>query len=153
MIRVIDIRERTELMSEAVDYFWKNWGEDSNFHFYRDCIEQSCKAGSDLPRFYLAMRDEQIIGSYALLRSELNSRQDLSPWIACLYVEPAERGKQIGALLQEHAVQQTKEIGYSRLYLGTDLTGYYERTNWKHIGFGYQLDNEQTRVYAYEIED
>jgi N-acetylglutamate synthase-like GNAT family acetyltransferase len=155
MIQIIDIRERPELVNEAVDFFWKQWGSDSNHNFYRDCIERSCDTASDIPRFYLALQDDKIIGSYALLRSDLNSRQDLFPWFACLYVEPEHRGHHAGVQLQNHAINQAKLKGYEKLYLCTDLTDYYEKNNWKFIGKGYSITDEETRIYEFlnELED
>ncbi|WP_028589297.1 GNAT family N-acetyltransferase [Paenibacillus massiliensis] len=151
MIAIVNVRDHAELLEQAVQYFWTHWGAESNFNFYQDCIIQSCSTDSEVPRFYLAMEDEQIIGSYALLRSDLNSRQDLSPWMACLHVEPSHRGRGIGDLLQNHAVKEAREMGYSRLFLCTDLEGYYERTGWSHTGTGYALNDQELSIYAYQI--
>ncbi|MFC5527972.1 GNAT family N-acetyltransferase [Cohnella yongneupensis] len=153
MVQIVNVRSMPELLEEAINYFWTQWGSESNFQFYKDCIIQSCNTESEVPRFYLAIEDNTIIGSYALLRSDLNSRQDLSPWLACLFVNPDSRGKKIGDLLQSHAIKESKEIGYSKLYLCTDLTEYYERTFWKYIGKGYSLNDDVTRIYEYDIYD
>ncbi|WP_229522421.1 GNAT family N-acetyltransferase [Paenibacillus monticola] len=99
------------------------------------------------------MEGNKIIGSYALLRSELNSRQDLSPWLACLFVEPEYRRKNIGVQLQNHSINQVRLKGYEKLYLCTDLTDYYERNNWNHIGKGYSIDDNETRIYEYQIRN
>jgi len=79
MIEILDVRSRTELLNDAISYFWSQWGSESNYKFYKDCIIQSCNTESEIPRFYLAVEQNKIIGSYAILRSDLNSRQDLSP--------------------------------------------------------------------------
>ncbi|MEK8127960.1 GNAT family N-acetyltransferase [Paenibacillus filicis] len=150
-IEIVPVRSRPELLEAAISYFWEKWGSETSYRFYRNCIEHSCTTKSDLPRFYIAMDEERIIGSYALLRSDLNSRQDLAPWFACLYVDQDYRGERVGALLQQHAVQESREFGYQQLYLCTDLTGYYERTGWSYIGEGYSLNDDETRVYAYTV--
>jgi GNAT superfamily N-acetyltransferase len=153
MIRIVDVREVPELLADAVNYFWEQWGSDSNLNFYKDCIENSCATESDIPRFYLALEDQRVIGAYALLRSDLNSRQDLFPWFACLYVDPEHRGHKLGAMLQDHAIQQAGLKGYDRLYLCTDLTEYYERNHWKYIGEGYSIGGEEMRIYEYRMRD
>ncbi|KOP67239.1 acetyltransferase [Bacillus sp. FJAT-18019] len=151
MYPIFDIRDKKGYFEAAVNYFWEQWGSDSNYHFYKDCIEHSCEMKNDVPAFFIAMDKDKIIGSYALLRSDLNSRQDLTPWLACLFVDPEYRGKNLGSILQEHAINQSKIKGYQKLYLCTDLTGYYERTDWKHIGYGYLLDDERTKIYEHEL--
>jgi GNAT superfamily N-acetyltransferase len=113
MTRMIDIRERTELLKEVADYFWNQWGSDSNYNFYRDCIERSCDT---------------------------------------VYVEPEHRGHNVGMQLQNHAINQAKLKGYEKLYLCTDLTDYYEKNNWKFIGKGYSITDEETRIYEFNIE-
>lgn len=151
MFEIVDIRQKPERVQDAVQYFWKQWGTETSFHFYRDCMERSVETKSDVPRFYVMLDGEQIIGGYALLRSDLNSRQDLFPWFACLYVESEYRGKKLGEQLQNHAIREVQAKGYDKLYLCTDLTDYYEKNNWTHIGKGYLLDDEETRIYEYTI--
>ena len=153
MIQIIDIRNKTEILEEAINYFWSQWGSDSNYNFYKDCIIHSCTTESGIPRFYLAIEDNRIIGSYALLRSDLNSRQDLSPWFGCLYVSPEARGRGIGDLLQTHAIEESSKKGFKDLYLCTDMMNYYERTNWKYIGQGYSISDDATRIYRYQIKE
>jgi N-acetylglutamate synthase-like GNAT family acetyltransferase len=114
-------------------------------------MEHSCKIKNDVPGFFIVMDNDRIIGSYALLRSDLNSRQDLTPWFACLYVDPAYRGKNIGSLLQEHAIKQAKDKGYRKIYLCTELTDYYEKSGWEYIGKGYLLNDELTRIYEHDV--
>jgi N-acetylglutamate synthase-like GNAT family acetyltransferase len=107
----------------------------------------SCKTTDEIPRFYVAVEDEKIIGTYALIRNDLNSRQDLHPWLACLYVDPAYRGKAIGSKLLEHAISETARKGYPRLYLTTDLEGYYEKYGWSHVSVAYGLSGGSVKVY------
>ncbi|MEJ8303970.1 GNAT family N-acetyltransferase [Saccharibacillus sacchari] len=148
-LQIRDVRANQERLAEAVDYFWSRWGDESTLNFYRDCIERSCDTDADLPRFYLLTDGEKgaIAGGYALLRSDLNSRQDLCPWLACLYVEPDWRSLRLGSLLLDHAAREASAKGYDGLYLCTDLDGYYERYGWTHIGKGYGIDGEETKIY------
>ena len=150
-MKIVDIREVPELFEQAYQFIWGQWGEESNARFYRDCMEQACRTEEAIPRFYLALEGDTLMGSYALLRSDLNSRQDLSPWFACLFVDPEHRGQGLGGTLQQHALAQAKEKGYRELFLCTDLTGYYERQGWDYIGKGYLLDDSETRIYSKAI--
>lgn len=154
-LRICDARENQDRLAEAVDYFWSHWGDESTFDFYRDCIERSCDTEADLPRFYLLTDGEKgsIAGGYALLRSDLNSRQDLCPWLACLYVEPHWRSLRLGSLLLEHAANEARAKGYNSLYLCTDLEGYYEQYGWSHIGKGYGIDGAETKIYRLQLNN
>lgn len=115
---------------------------------YQDCILHSVETESNLPRFYVAVENNSFIGTYAILRNDLISRQDLFPWLACLYVVPERRGQNIGAKLLQHALQETRKMGKGHLYLCTDLDGYYERYGWNHIANGYIFTGAETKIYA-----
>ncbi|MFD1020999.1 GNAT family N-acetyltransferase [Thalassobacillus hwangdonensis] len=141
------LHEVPERFDEAVDVFWGEWGGEDNYAFYRDCMEHSSTTSADLPRFYLALDGEKIVGTYALLRNDLNSRQDLCPWLACLYIDPAYRGKGLGAKLLEDGLNRTNEKGYDTLYLTTDLEGYYEKYGWKHTTDAIGLGGGSIKVY------
>jgi N-acetylglutamate synthase-like GNAT family acetyltransferase len=104
MLVILELSQRKDLFDEAVGVFWKQWGNKRNYKFYQDCMFHSCQTEDEIPRFYVALQNESIIGTYALIRNDLNSRQDLYPWLACLYVDPEHRGKRMGSRLLEHAV-------------------------------------------------
>jgi len=147
MIHIFEVHERQDLYEQSVQFIWKQWGDQKNYNFYKNCIDHS-SAGSGLPKFYIAVQDKQsIVGCYALLRSDLNSRQDLHPWFACLFVAEECRGKRIGDLLQKNAIEQVKRMDFDHLYLCTDLEGYYERLEWSFLDYGYLFNGHRTRIY------
>lgn len=120
---------------------------DGNFIFYKDCILHSLNATNALPKFYLALEDNQIACSYALLVNDINSRQDLVPWFACLFVEPEYRGQQLGFQLQEHGISEAQRKGYPNLYLSTDLNNYYEKNGWTYFAETYGITGSEIKVY------
>jgi N-acetylglutamate synthase-like GNAT family acetyltransferase len=147
MFEVYELQDKMEYFDDAVKMMWNQWGTQTNFKFYHDCMLHSCNTESDLPRFYMALHNKSIIGTYALLRNDLISRQDLFPWLACLYVVPESRGHNIGAKLLEHATRETEKKGLKKLYLCTDLDGYYEKSGWTHLTNGYMFNGEETKIY------
>ncbi len=102
----------------------------------------------DLSKFYIAVQGETIIGSYALLRNDLISRQDLMPWLGCLYINPEARGNKAGATLLQHAVEQTNQKGYDRLFLCTSLENYYEKYGWQYVDYGYYINGDAAKIYS-----
>jgi len=144
-ISIIAIRENPEYLERAIDYFSSRWAIPRNI--YQDCIGNSITADSALPRWYLMLREDEIIGSYGLITNDFISRQDLWPWLAALYVEESERSKGFGAKLLEHGRKETAKLGFSTIYLCTDHVGYYEKYGWQFIGHGYDVSGEETRIY------
>ena len=66
-MQIISLTQHPTWLPAAVQYFWKHWGSESNFNFYQDCIRHSVDAAQELPQFYLGLKEEQIVASYALL--------------------------------------------------------------------------------------
>ncbi len=146
-MKIVEVQQRKDLFEKAVNAFWEQWGSEQNYKFYENCMIHSCQTKDELPRFYIALIDEEIVGTYALLRNDLNSRQDLYPWFACLYVNPEHRGKEIGSQLLQHAIEETSRKGFENLYLSTDLDGYYEKYDWTHDGEVYGVDGGSLKIY------
>jgi GNAT superfamily N-acetyltransferase len=147
-IKIIELSEKPELLDRTIEYFWKSWGNESNIRFYRDCIEHSLKEENKLPKFYVALTDNKIVGSYALLVNDLISRQDLLPWFACLYVTEEYRKNGIAEKLLSHGLKEAKSKGFDVLYLYTDLVNFYERRGWNHICNGFGVTDKELRIYS-----
>jgi GNAT superfamily N-acetyltransferase len=144
--QIIAIRGNGHLLEPAIDYFASRWGIDRRI--YEDSISHSLTTDSPLPRWYLLMDGDEIIGSYGLITNDFISRQDLFPWLCALFVEEPYRGKKLGAMLLQHGRAEVNRLGYSRVYLCTDHVGYYEKYGWSYLGQGYHPWGETSRIYV-----
>ncbi len=142
---ILGIRENPEYLERGIDYFSLKWGIDRKI--YSDCITNSITTDNPLPRWYLMLKDNVIIGSYGLISNDFISRQDLYPWLCALYVEKDERGQRLGAELLEHGRKEASILGFRRLYLCTNHENYYEKYGWRHIANGYHPWNEESKIY------
>lgn len=100
-MKIIAVHEHPHLVEGAVQFFWEQWGNEQNFRFYEDCMIHSGKSGDGIPRFYVGIENEEIIGTYALIRNDLNSRQDfIRGWHVCTLIPAAgERSLAPGCLI------------------------------------------------------
>ena len=74
---------------------------------------------------------EVVVGSASLYVHDLDTRPDLSPWLASVYVAEEHRRQGIGSALVRRAVQEAAELGVERLYLFTpDQEQLYKRLGW-----------------------
>ncbi|MFD1851605.1 GNAT family N-acetyltransferase [Oceanobacillus bengalensis] len=146
-MQIVELQEKNRLFEKAVKVFWEEWGNEHNYKFYEDAMIHSCSITSGIPRFYVAIEKEEIIGTYALLRNDLNSRQDLCPWLACLFVKEEYRGREIGSKLLQHSLKEAAKKGYDKLYLSTDLDGYYEKYGWRNSGVVYGVSGGHIKLY------
>lgn len=144
-LQIMAVREHPEWLERAIDYFDAKWPYMGRM-VYQDCITHSLTTESPLPRWYLMIRGENIVGSYGLIMNDFISRQDLWPWLVALYVEESERGQALGAQMLSHGRQEALKLGFSHVYLCTNHVGFYEKYGWKHIGHGYGIGYD-ARIY------
>ena len=144
------LTKESNLLEKGTEYFWRQWGTESNFNFYKDCIENSISDNKSLPKFYLMLDKDKIIGSYALLINDIISRQDLMPWFACLYVDENYRSLGLAEKLIRHGLNESQKKGFKTLYLSTDLNDFYEKKEWNYLSNGYGVDGNKIKIYSKE---
>ena len=144
------ITKESDLLEKGTKYFWRQWGTELNFNFYKDCIENSISDNKFLPKFYLMLDRDKIIGSYALLTNDIISRQDLMPWFACLYVDENYRNLGLAEKLIRHGLSESQKKGFKTLYLSTDLNDFYEKKEWNYLSKGYGVDGNKIKIYSKE---
>ncbi|MCL2662580.1 MAG: GNAT family N-acetyltransferase [Oscillospiraceae bacterium] len=174
MEQIINIRERPEWLELAADYFSSRWNIDRQL--YHDSISDSLTTVDALPRWYLMLRnavlqnsglyntelhnakprnfditEDNIIGGFGLIDNDFMVRTDLYPWMCALYIEPAERGKQLGEKLLEHSRREAAALGFNKVYLNTDHIGYYEKYNCSYIGDFAHQSGTDARVYKADV--
>ncbi|MDZ4183080.1 MAG: hypothetical protein U1B83_09400, partial [Candidatus Cloacimonadaceae bacterium] len=73
MPKIINALDYPPGLEPAVRYIHDKWGSEENYDFYYDAISHSSPSPTGLPRFYLLIEQERVIGCYALLTNDLIS--------------------------------------------------------------------------------
>ena len=142
---IIDICEHSEWLESAADFFSSRWSIDRQL--YVDSMHDGLTTVNPVPRWYILLRDDAVIGGYGLIENDFMVRTDLCPWLCALYIEPHERGRQLGAELLRHGRHEAGKLGFAKVYLNTDHVGYYEKNGWCFIGDFAHQSGVPTRVY------
>jgi GNAT superfamily N-acetyltransferase len=84
-----------------------------------------------VPTTLLAVSGGMLLGSASLIAHDMDTRMDLSPWLASVYVAQAYRRQGIGSALVRGVIQEAKDLGFAMLYLFTpDKERFYARMGW-----------------------
>ena len=88
-----------------------------------------------IPCAWVAFDGAEPVGSVSLIAHNMDTRMDLTPWLAALYVRPEHQGRGFGRALVERCEVEAWATGADVLYLYTDTAqGLYEQLGWTAIG-------------------
>lgn len=119
-------------ISIVARWLWQEWGQPSNFNYWYSWVASSMFTDK-IPQTFVYLDSSVIIGTVSLWRCDLQSRQDISPWLGGLYVHPSYRNRGVGRDLEEYACKIAHILGYEDLYMFTELDKYFEKLNWVYL--------------------
>ena len=102
-----------------------------------------------IPLTVVAFDNDRVVGTAALVEFDMDTRRDLTPWLADVVVDSELRGRQIGTRVVEYTVARARELGVKTLYLFTpDRETFYARMGWR-VRERPEYRGEDVVVYAY----
>lgn len=135
-VQIGDLRSHPGHADTVADRGWREWWKAGGTPLaaYRARVEEGLSAG-DLPLTLIARRGDTFLGMASLIASDMEARPDLTPWVAAVFVEPAERGKGLGRRLVKAVAVRAFAQGWTRLYLCAEPRNapIYERWGWRTI--------------------
>jgi N-acetylglutamate synthase-like GNAT family acetyltransferase len=79
----------------------------------------------------IAVSDDELLGSASLIEHDMDSRLELTPWLAGVFVGPQQRRQGIGAALVRRVIGEATSLNISKLYLYTvDSAAFYANLGW-----------------------
>lgn len=127
------LRERKEYIPILAEWHFREW---AHFHDHDSVerrigeFEEELKANG-IPRTFVAVKGTVPVGSAGILPHDMDTRMDLTPWLASVYVVPEQRKRGIGSALVQHVMKGAAALGYRTLYLYTpDRPKFYARLGW-----------------------
>lgn len=120
-LALVTIAERTDLAAIVADWTWHQWGRaQGETPEQRVATIAGRTARVGLEQCVVALIDGEPAGTASLVAKDTDSRPDLSPWLASLYVVPHFRGTGIAPVLVKAVEAAAWRAGHPRLWLFTD---------------------------------
>lgn len=139
-VYIQSITDYLNLVETIAQWHWDEWGHldpDGSLFSWTEGLRQRTFRDR-IPTTYVAFDGDELLGSVTLVEHDMCTHQDLSPWLAGVYVKPDRRQQGVGSVLVRHAVGKVAEMGIRRLYLYThSARGFYEKLGWYYIGDDY----------------
>lgn len=89
-------------------------------------------AANRLPVCYLLEEKNEVLGTASIVQCDMDTRPDLSPWLASVYVPENLRKKGLGEKIVTQTVSKAKKLGFGELFLFTpSKADWYEKMGWQ----------------------
>lgn len=144
------LRDYPQYTDRVIQWLNNEFGNENSENFYRGIVEHSL-VENQMPITFIALENEELLGTVGVWRGDLLSRQDLFPWLSALVVNPKYRNKGIGQELQKYVLQYCKLKGIKEVFLYTDLINYYEKSGWVIIDSAYEYTGHKINIYRHSI--
>jgi predicted N-acetyltransferase YhbS len=120
-----DMPEHTETVAKWIFETFKYEFETSSFEAWLEVMQHPERVT------FVAVENEQALGTASLDFEDLPPRNDLSPWLASVYVLPKARTRGLGAKLVEAVEAEARAKGFKQVYLHTsDRAAFYAKRGW-----------------------
>jgi len=137
MLQIIDLKHKPQYLEQLAHWHQHQWqhlnpGETLGKRIVR---MQAYLDNRLIPSTYIALRNNTLLGSAALVDNDMETHTELGPWIASVYVDSMHRQQGIGSRLVLHVMQQAQQSGIRQLFLFTpDRQSFYTRIGWQIYG-------------------
>jgi GNAT superfamily N-acetyltransferase len=119
VIEIETLFDRREFIPLVAQWTWTEWSDllpsDSCEAFANNLRAATRRDG--IPITFVALENGVPIGTAGLIDDDLESRPELTPWLASLYVVREMRGRGVATMLVKHAVGAARGFGIGTLYL------------------------------------
>jgi GNAT superfamily N-acetyltransferase len=147
MMQILDLKNEPWHISTLAHWHHHEWSSLNPGRTIDQRIEymQSYLSDDLVPSTFIA-KGPHLMGSAAITDHDMDTRPQLTPWLASVFVAPEFRNQGVGSHLVKHVMQKAKDTGIETLYLFTpDRASFYEKLGWKI------LDNEEYRGHAVTV--
>ena len=89
---------------------------------------------NQIPTTFISLSGGILLGSASLVAHDMDTRMDLSPWLASIYVLPEHRSHGVGTALVQRVLEETIELSVETLYLFTpNREGFFASLSWSVV--------------------
>jgi GNAT superfamily N-acetyltransferase len=109
----------------------REWYELPIHNFWASLTLGGWKRTETLPFTLVALSESSLVGTASVVAQDMDIRPELSPWLACVYVDEKHRNRGYASQLISAISSESVARGLDRLYLFTDAhPGLYSRMGW-----------------------
>jgi GNAT superfamily N-acetyltransferase len=158
MLDIYPLHEKKSVYPILAYWSYLHWfiNRDISFRLVMQEYKKRAEDG-ELPCSFVAFWDGFPVGMVSIRKTDLLSRDDLTPWLSALYVLPDFRKKGIGSELIAAVLNSSRQKGFGKIFLFLDnrdiakLEKYYSSRRWIYLDDGVDAYGNNTKIFFYEL--
>ena len=130
-MKIYNLKDKIEYLDEVVNLEYEEWANNKEEN-KKDRIK--AKKEKILNSFnnksfckLILIDNNNLIGFISIFPKDCKVERELTPWYATMYVKERYRNNGYSRILNDAILKETRNRGFSTLYLKTDLKNYYEK--------------------------
>ena len=134
--RLTTVAAECSLIPTIAGWLWLEWGRRKGRSIDRIAVNLARRTATIGPEQTFVLLDGgKPVATASLVHHDLDSRPDLTPWLASVYVDPRHRGLGHAARVVRAVEDATLAAGIATLWLHTEsAAGLYAGLGWEPIG-------------------
>lgn len=133
MPHIYNIKDKQQYLREVAELTQNEWGSktSSKEEFNKKVDNKITKIINNFenPNYckLILLENDTLIGFISIFPHDCDEKPELTPWYATMFVKEEFRGNGYSKLLNSAIIHEAKSREFHKLYLKTDLVGYYEK--------------------------
>ena len=144
-MKIINITNNTKYLKEYIALCYLEWSEKAKeLTEYIDYKLRKLKIENNIILILGLVDHNKLVGFISLLKKDGDCEVELTPWYATMYVKKEYRGRGYSRILNDALLEKSKKLGYTKVYLKSNLINYYEKFGAIYIK---KLENGESLYY------
>ena len=133
---IVTTTERPDLVPVTARWRWEAFAQGQGRSLAEVTASESegATGPGPMPRTFVLLVDDEPVGMASLAAQDLDTRPDLTPWLAGVFVAPQARGRGHAARLVAAVESYAASLGVATLWLYTRTAeGLYAGIGWRTV--------------------
>lgn len=144
-MKIINITNNTKYLKEYIALCYLEWSEkEKKLTEYINYKLRKLKIENNIILILGLVDHNKLVGFISLLKKDGDCEVKLTPWYATMYVKKEYRGRGYSRILNDALLEKSKRLGYTKVYLKSNLINYYEKFGAIYIK---KLENGESLYY------
>lgn len=144
-MKIINITNNTKYLKKYIALCYLEWSEkEKELTEYIDYKLRKLKIENNIILILGLVDHNKLVGFISLLKKAGDCEVKLTPWYATMYVKKEYRGRGYSKILNDALLEKSKRLGYTKVYLKSNLINYYEKFGAIYIK---KLENGESLYY------